>query len=61
MAIGQRRPAIVPMPFDNPINILAYLGAISERILFFEKNIKFNGFKNFKFIYYLNDSRCSPI
>lgn len=32
MAIGHKRPAIVPIPFDNPINILAYLGAISNKI-----------------------------
>ena len=30
MTTGQMRPAIVPMPFDRPIRILAYLGAMSR-------------------------------
>lgn len=30
MATGQMSPAMVPMPFDRPIRILAYLGAISK-------------------------------
>lgn len=30
MATGQMSPAIVPIPFDNPIRILAYLGAMSR-------------------------------
>lgn len=30
IAIGQIRPAIVPIPLDIPIKILAYLGAISR-------------------------------
>jgi hypothetical protein len=30
IAIGQRRPAIVPIPFDIPIKIEAYLGAMSK-------------------------------
>lgn len=30
IAIGHRSPAIVPIPFDMPINILAYLGAMSK-------------------------------
>jgi len=30
IAIGHRSPAIVPIPFDMPISILAYLGAMSK-------------------------------
>lgn len=30
MTMGHNRPAIVPMPFDIPIRIDAYLGAISK-------------------------------
>lgn len=30
MATGQMSPAIVPIPFDKPIRILAYLGAMSR-------------------------------
>lgn len=30
IAAGHRRPAIVPIPFEIPISILAYLGAMSK-------------------------------
>lgn len=30
IATGHNRPAIVPIPFEIPISILAYLGAISK-------------------------------
>lgn len=30
MTMGQMRPAIVPIPLDIPIKILAYLGAMSR-------------------------------
>lgn len=30
IAIGQSIPANVPIPFDKPINMLAYLGAMSK-------------------------------
>lgn len=38
IATGHSRPAIVPIPFEIPISMLAYLGAISKWFTLNPKN-----------------------